>query len=213
MLVVTVTLLFVLFLKVEVAVAVAVCPPYTTSSGSRCDCLPGFFLDKRSIGMYQDDSLACSPCELGSLCAGGSAVPVASPGYFVADPEEFPTLSRLTVVRCPGGESKCPGRNVCPTGYSGVACNECAYGYGAYATSSSGEVACMKCIAIFGCWLGPSWGVASFIAAGWTAAFIGLAIFIRLKLGKLSSIEKTVGVSMRRVSRRVVPVQGSQVMY
>ena len=118
------------------------------ASGSQCACDPDFWFDPR--GDY------CSPCPHTASCAGGSAIPVAIPGYFVT------STNPLSVVKCPGSITKCLGDSTCAVGYTGHLCNECAEGYAQYgAPTVYGEIQCEQCSGSLGCWHGlPVWVVA-----------------------------------------------------
>ena len=139
-------LLFLAQAAIFLPVLIASCPRF--SSGSTCECDPGFWLDPR--GIY------CSVCPHTTSCAGGSSLPIARPGYYVISTGPF------SVAECPGKTSKCLGGNLCVDGYTGSLCNECASGYKPYGSPTVyGEIQCEKCMSGLGCWRGlPVWSVA-----------------------------------------------------
>mmetsp|Transcript_42858 Transcript_42858/g.98287 ORF Transcript_42858/g.98287 Transcript_42858/m.98287 type:complete len:1326 (+) Transcript_42858:54-4031(+) len=118
---------------------------------SACQCLPGTFMDKRSV--------TCMPCIEGLSCPGGERTPFVLEGYYaevVGDPEQAvghaEAFTGLNVWLCPRpSDIICPGREVvagsaetqqvfhgvrlpgeCPDKHNGLACARCESGYWLY---------------------------------------------------------------------------------
>ena len=130
------------FASVEGAVACARCdatlprtwtPHPGAASVADCVCAPGAW--RRA--WPRDGGGACAACPEGAACAGGGALPVALPGYWVHREElelavEMPTWAH-DWWRCPGGAWACEGGDVlenvtsrCADGYEGPRCAACA---------------------------------------------------------------------------------------
>lgn len=145
----------------------------TTTMTTVCVCKAGF---------YGEPCVACPP---GGLCAGGSAGPVAAPGF-------FPDSSGGVFVACPRAQS-CLGGGVCARGYSGRLCGSCAAGYyslrnrclacARYQAALVGAALCVLTLAT-GCAL--IWFNLSTYAHRFVAAMIGLqALQISAMFGRL----------------------------
>ncbi|KNC55113.1 uncharacterized protein AMSG_10713 [Thecamonas trahens ATCC 50062] len=81
-----------------------------------CFCLPGFWSESG------ESDVACVGCPPGGVCVGGTARPVAAPGF-------FPDASDSALfLACPTAEA-CSGSGMCATGYEGQLCASCAAGY------------------------------------------------------------------------------------
>ena len=117
-----------------------------------CVCERGFWI--RS-GLPNE---ACEGCPDGGNCAGGSARPVASPGFFSRSPDE-PVFVKCT-------RDGCVGENKCQSGYEGYLCSACEKGY-----FSESEALCTRCPPNAGTRF-VSMGVALVVATLAAAAFV-----------------------------------------
>lgn len=113
------------------------CPPGTSTithaslptSLTQCICAKGFFHSNGEAGV------ACDICPSGGICAGGDALPLPLPGYWLDQQGgEIIPCSRLDHNACPGGYY-----NTCGPEYVGIRCGECNKGY--YRTGAT----CTRC--------------------------------------------------------------------
>ena len=95
------------------------------ATGGSCACERGFWAP--GVSSREDPSLretdVCLPCPPGGVCAGGSAPPVAAPGFYPATGEEGTAF-----VACPNSGA-CVGGGRCAAGYESRGCATCSRGY------------------------------------------------------------------------------------
>ncbi|KNC56487.1 fibronectin type III domain-containing protein [Thecamonas trahens ATCC 50062] len=97
------------------------CPTNTlrlaaNTTNEPCVCAPGFYTPS---GRFNEPCIACPP---GGRCTGGTARPVAGPGFF--PDESDPTL----FLACPNPDA-CAGEGQCQAGYGGRLCAQCLPNY------------------------------------------------------------------------------------
>lgn len=146
------------------------CPANTyRSSAGTCLCLAGFY---ESLASGAADAALCQPCPPGGLCTGGSAAPVAAPGFYPEDGTSG------VFVACVNPRA-CLGNGACARGFTGRLCGKCAGGW--YALNGS----CRRC--------NPATAVLAsiglvFLALGVAAALLwfNLATSLGYKFGAIS---------------------------
>ena len=107
----------------ETGAACIACPARTLSSVSSssftdCVCFPGEWIGP----LPREPGRGCQACPSGGICPGGSADPVAAPGFYPspAGPFQFEACRR----------AGCAGNGTCATGYDpSFLCSTCAPGY------------------------------------------------------------------------------------
>ncbi|KNC50974.1 fibronectin type III domain-containing protein [Thecamonas trahens ATCC 50062] len=97
------------------------CPTNTlrlaaNTTNEPCVCVPGFYTPS---GQFNEPCIACPS---GGLCTGGTARPVAGPGFF--PDESDPTL----FLACPNPDA-CAGQGRCQAGYGDRLCAQCLPDY------------------------------------------------------------------------------------
>lgn len=89
-----------------------------------CTCNPGFF-------SLTGNGSACAMCPVGASCAGGSALPSSTDGFW--------QVGDSTFLRCPLAGA-CLAGSRCASGYAGFLCKDCQVGY-----FRDAQGACKRC--------------------------------------------------------------------